>query len=204
MKVIHHKPTRVWGPSTLGILAAIVLVPALSALVLPDTARLEGLRREHTRLKERETTVRSQHNLGQHDFEPDLADKTALAEAELEAFFPREVSELDVVELVRSVAELNQLQLTELAVGEVEPTENATESHPLGARTTSLRGRASLEQLRSLLHDLRELGAPLSLSTFELTRDGDEATGAFVFSMRVKLYQRMAELPAQLETWSQP
>ena len=204
MKVVHHKPARFWAPGTWCILAASLLVPALSALVLLDAAGLESLRQEHTSLEGRESGVRSPQSLGRLDLDPDLADRSARAEAQLEAFFPSEVSELDAFELVRTVAELNRLQLTELTVGDVEPTQNATESHPLGSRATNLRGRASLDELRSFLADFRELGTPLSVSKFELTRDGDEGTGEFVFSMRVKLYQRMAELPAKLETWSQP
>lgn len=204
MTVVHHKPTRVWAPATWCILAAALAVPALAALVLPGAASLDELRQINVSLKERQNQARFQQSLGQLAFDPDLADKAERAEVALDAFFPRQVSELDAVEFVRSVAELNQLELTELVVGALEPTRNATESHPLGSRTTNLRGRANLNELRDFLGDLRKLGMPHSMGKLELTREGDPFTGEFVFSMRVELYQRMAELPIVLESWSQP
>ena len=181
----------------------MLLILGLTAFVFPDSTSLELLRIENRQLNERKARALSRGSLTTILWDGELEERTRLAAEELDELFPAELSQLDVYETIRLVAALNELELTDVNVGEAEPTLNATSEFPLGARKASLRGRASLEELRSFLCDLESLRVPLTVQGFDLTSEASKDDD-LDFALGLALYHKLSEFDDSDVSRSEP
>ncbi len=207
MKAVHFQPRRGGTPTGWLISTAVVLILGLTAFVFPDSTSLELLRIENRQWNDRKaralSSTDSRAAFKTVAWDGELEERTRKAAEELDELFPAELSELDVYEALRLVAALNELELSDLNVGEAEPMLNATSEFPLGVRKASLRGRAPLNELRSFLKDLESLGVPLTVRNVELTSDASK-DGDLDFALGLALYHKLSEFDDSDVSRSEP
>ena len=203
MKVVHIQPSAGRTPTSWLIFGAVALIIGLTATVIPNSTSVELLRIENHQLKERKTRALSRGLSSSVSWNDELSGETQQAESELDTLFPDELSQLDTYETLRLAAAWNGLELADLNVGEAEPISSATESLPLVSSKASLRGRATLTKLQDFVSDLRGLGIPLTVQSFELTSETSDGAD-LVFSLRLAVYHKLSKFTEEASPRNQP